>query len=642
MQRAWIWGLAAWGLLVAVPGARAGDAEGHPVELTQGSTRVSLGARFRPMSASAPLRTATSGAKNGLEHRGGTLAVGAKGQAGRRFVVSRTKAGEAFDVLLLDQDGDGSLDDETPLEARLQSSGQTVWSIWNVVLRIDHGTPGHPSLAEHPFRLWLAVRSKDEKPDALHYASVGFRHGRVQIGGRDYDVVLSDRTNDGRYGPGDAWTIRAADEPGRPEAGDASDLADAVEAGGRHWKLVLDDGGGRSARVVEEGGGGGGRAAPAAALPHAGDRALPRARKPLAFAGTMEAGRKQAAKIQGPLFVSFESDASADTLALRELVYTARAVVDAAAGLTCARVDADASPGLVAAWKVEEVPTGILLDPQGGEVARFSGYVSVARFCAFLAAVHPWLRPADDEPALRGADRKRQRAEVASRLDALQDRKHQGLLVDRIRELGTQGNRAARDALIQFATTRKSKQYVAEAFLALARIGGRVAVEFLSGSHALGSKDFLVAQKAAEALAKARDARGVDALLAVLDKRGTKIEVVSACCLALARSAPKDARVVEALLARAADRKDTIRAAAAEALGYLHSDEALARLRDLVAQDGNTHVRESAALGLGHTGRTELVELLRKVAAEDKAHTVRTAALKAVRELQGETPGDGG
>ena len=38
----------------------------------------------------------------------------------------------------------------------------------------------------------------------------------------------------------------------------------------------------------------------------------------------------------------------------------------------------------------------------GNEVARYTGYQSVEAFRAFLGHVHPWLKPSDDEPKLKG------------------------------------------------------------------------------------------------------------------------------------------------------------------------------------------------------------------------------------------------
>ena len=634
MRRSWAW--IATAACLATPGLA--EAGGYPFEFKAGSPTATLGPRFQPMSSSVPLTTTLNGPKEGVEHREGYLRVGTPTDKPRRLVVSRTKAGEAFDRLLIDLDGDGSLTDETLIEAKLQSSGQTVWSSFQVVLRVDHGMPGKPQIEEHPFKTWLAVSAKDATPEALHYTSLGYRLGHIETEGRAYDIVLSDRNNDARYGPGDAWTMQSTERAGPPQAGEAHGLDEAVNAGGRHWTLVLDGDGGRFARIVEEGappdprpaGRGRGKPAPEAASP--------RSEVPLEFVETVEEGRKKAAKIQGPMFLSFESAGSAESHALRENVYGARAVVASAAGLTCVRVDLDTQGMQKEQYKVDQAPTGVLLDPEGKEVARFTGPLSVEDYLAFLGAVHPWLLPTDEEPELKGQDLARHEKVVKEHVTYLQDNKHQGLLVDRIKDLGTRKNRSVRDALMRFAANRKSKEYVAEAFFAVAAIGGRVGIEFLCGPNALRSKDYLVAQQAALALGQAKDDRSLAALLEVLEQRGTKIEVVSACCLALGRSAPEDERVIKAVFERSEDVKDTIRAGAAEALGYLKTEAAVSRLQALLQGDKNTRVRAAAALGIGHTGRTELIPVLRKAIAEDKAHTVRTSALEAIRELQGEKP----
>jgi len=633
MKRTSIWVVAA--ALLAVPGLAA--AEGYPFEFQAGSPSAVLGPRFQPMSSSVPLKETPNGPKEGLEHREGYLRIGEPTDKPRRVVVSRTKAGEAFDRLLLDTDGDGSVDDETPVEAKMQSSGRTVWSSFMVVLRVDHGRPGKPQVEEHPFKTWLAVADKTSAPDAFHYASVGFRRGHIEIEGGAYDVVLTDRNNDARYGPGDAWTMQSTERAGPARAGDAHGLDDAVNAGGRNWNLVLDDTGGRHAHLVIQGESPGPRPEVRGGN-EPRDRGVPRAEVALEFAASLEEGRKQAAKIQGPLYLAFESGSNAASVALRENVYAARTVVEQAAGLTSVHVDLDGAPALKEQYKVSEAPTGILLDPEGNEVARFSGPLSAEDFVAFLAAVHPWLLPADDEPKLDGKNRARHEKIVKEHVAYLEDNKHQGLLVDRIKDLGTRKNRSVRDALMRFAATRKSKEYVAEAFFALATIGGRVGLEFLCGPKALRSKDYLVAQQAALALGTAKDGRALSALLEVLNLRGTKIEVVSACCLALAKSAPEDEIVIQEIFRHCEEPKDTIRAGAAEALGYLKSDAAVQRLQQLLQVDKNTRVRAAAALGMGHTGRTELIPALRKAIAEDKAHTVRTSALEAIRELQGEAP----
>ncbi len=248
-----------------------------------------------------------------------------------------------------------------------------------------------------------------------------------------------------------------------------------------------------------------------------------------------------------------------------------------------------------------------------------------------------YLLPSDHEPTkLKGSAKKRHSKKVKALFKYLEDNKAHGLLVDRISELGTRKNRGARDALIHFAEKRKSKEYVAAAFFAIAKISGKRGIEFLCGKKALASGDFLVAQKAAEALGTAKDARAIRPITDVMTKKGTKIEIVHACAIALAQCGPDDEGVTEVIFEYTGHQKDTIRSGAVEALGYLRSERVIVRLKDSLKNDKNTRVRAHAAWGMGHTMRTELIPLLREAIKDDKAHTVRTAALDAIREIQGE------
>ena len=66
----------------------------------------------------------------------------------------------------------------------------------------------------------------------------------------------------------------------------------------------------------------------------------------------------------------------------------------------------------------------------------------------------------DDEPELKGKAKKEHQAQVKKHMDYLLDRKTQGILEQKIRQVGSERTRAARDALIKFTIGRKSKRYV--------------------------------------------------------------------------------------------------------------------------------------------------------------------------------------
>jgi HEAT repeat protein len=247
----------------------------------------------------------------------------------------------------------------------------------------------------------------------------------------------------------------------------------------------------------------------------------------------------------------------------------------------------------------------------------------------------PVATPLEDEPELEGEEKRRHEREVKALVKELQDEPNGSLVLSRIERLAAEPTRVVRDALIAFARGNKNQEQISKSFLSLAKVGGKVAIEFLCGNDALRARDFLVAQSAANALAEAKDDRATGPLLDVMTDRRTKIEVVGACAIALGKSAPADERVVEALFEYASHRKDTIRSYALEALGFLATDEALARLVEALATDANTRARASAATGMKNSGRAECIPHLERALAEDKALTVKDACSEALRVLRG-------
>jgi HEAT repeat protein len=237
------------------------------------------------------------------------------------------------------------------------------------------------------------------------------------------------------------------------------------------------------------------------------------------------------------------------------------------------------------------------------------------------------------EPPLEGDAKKKHAEDLVRHRKLLRSAKDQLTMEQAIRELGALGTRAARDALIEYATTVKSQQYVEKSFDAIATIGDRVSIAFLCGKAAIRSPDFLRQTFAAEALGRAKNRRAVPALLDVMDDVSVKIEVQGAICLALAKTAPDDKDVQARLFKAADDKRDTIRANAVEALGYVNTEEAWRHLLSTLAGEKNTRVRAAAATGLGWTKRSEAERALRKAVDEDKSLTVRDAAVRALQEI---------
>jgi hypothetical protein len=215
--------------------------------------------------------------------------------------------------------------------------------------------------------------------------------------------------------------------------------------------------------------------------------------------------------------------------------------------------------------------------------------------------------------------------------------KNRDELLQMLNELEASGSRAARDWLIQFARKVKSAEYRARAFEALVKIGGKASLGLLCGKDGLRAPDFKVQTQAAAALAKSADKRCVPALLDALGDPAVKMETIATLCLTVGKVGPADAKVEETLVRLAADKRDTVRAAAVEALGYVKNDKAFGLVLSTLQKEKNATVRAGAAKGLGHAGRQEAIPALKAAVATEKSQPVREAALAALKDL-GATP----
>lgn len=239
----------------------------------------------------------------------------------------------------------------------------------------------------------------------------------------------------------------------------------------------------------------------------------------------------------------------------------------------------------------------------------------------------------DDEPELTGEAKEKHQKEVKAILESLRAEKNLEIVRGAIGRLGAGPTRAGRDALMAYATGNKNHEFVTEAFKALAKIGGRKSIEFLCGKNALRSDNFLIQQSAADALGEARSPLAVGPLLDVLTNPSTKIEVTGSVSRAVARTAPKDERVQETLFKLCDAVKDTIRANALEALGYLATDRAMARLTDALQHDKNTRCRGAAAIGMKNSKRKDMIPVLDAQMPGEKSLTVKSEIQTAIAEL---------
>ncbi|MDA1223402.1 MAG: thioredoxin family protein, partial [Planctomycetota bacterium] len=112
----------------------------------------------------------------------------------------------------------------------------------------------------------------------------------------------------------------------------------------------------------------------------AADRTAPRADKPLAFRHDVDQALADAKATGKRVFLDFETTWCGPCKQMDLMVYTARAVVTAAAtaDLICVKVDGDERRDLVKRFGVEAYPTLLVLSPEGEVLRREVGYRSVA------------------------------------------------------------------------------------------------------------------------------------------------------------------------------------------------------------------------------------------------------------------------
>jgi hypothetical protein len=241
--------------------------------------------------------------------------------------------------------------------------------------------------------------------------------------------------------------------------------------------------------------------------------------------------------------------------------------------------------------------------------------------------------PADEEPALTGETKSAYEADLARFEKRYKAIKNRDELLQMLNELEASGSRSARDWLIQYARKVKSAEYRARAFEALVKIGGKPSMALLCGKDGLRAPDFKVQTQAVEALEKSGDRRCIAPLLDVLDDPAVKMETVGAVCLTLGKVGADDPKVEEALFRFAADKRDTVRARAVEALGYVKNDKAYQYVLEALQKEKNATVRAGAALGLSHARRPEAIPALKAAVANEKSQPVRENAILALKTL---------
>jgi thiol-disulfide isomerase/thioredoxin len=209
--------------------------------------------------------------------------------------------------------------------------------------------------------------------------------GPITLDGVDAVMLVTESAMDGIFSSDDAWALASADSAADIfNSGYSRSLEEHAWLYQAAYKVVQVDPSGRKAFVVPFDPGMTRAEEIAMNDDLAVDRDAPRSGRMVAFLHDFEEA-EAAAKAQGkPLFVDFETTWCGPCKIMDEWVYTADGVVDAAQSVVAVKVDGDERLDLKDRFGVTGFPTMVLLNAQGEELGRESGYVNVADMTEFL------------------------------------------------------------------------------------------------------------------------------------------------------------------------------------------------------------------------------------------------------------------
>jgi thiol-disulfide isomerase/thioredoxin len=356
------------------------QAERITATLAPGAPDESESLRWSPKGASVPLEKQEGALV-------GKLALGANDAPAVAVRLEKSAGAERFDVLAIDLDRNGRFDATERLTTTPKETRAKWWSSFDSEIPVpvpeDPATHAPAGRRPYPLSLWFVEdpAEPDAKP-ALRWTRRGWHEGKVTVDGKPAFVLLNDMELDGRFDQRDAWAL-ARERKGLFTA-DARSLETHVWLDGRAYRAVAIDPHGRNVSFERFDPGFTEAEEKAKADVYAPDRAAPRAKEPLAFGHDLAAALERAKREKKRVLVDFETTWCGPCKLMDQLVYSAQPVVDAAREVIAVKVDGDEHKDLVKRFQVGGYPTMILLDADGKELRRGSGYHSVAKMVEML------------------------------------------------------------------------------------------------------------------------------------------------------------------------------------------------------------------------------------------------------------------
>jgi len=316
------------------------------------------------------------------------LALGPEGTSPIALRLAKSPGAPHFDQLFLDLDRDGGFGDGELLETAPTERNKKFWSSFDTVVDIPVVDPISGETALNPYALgfWYVEdpRAKDEDP-VLRFSRHGWMEGTAVLDSVEAVMLVTESVMDGVYGRDDSWALASRDSASdilKPAY--SSSLDEHAWLFEQAYQVMEIDPSGRRL-VLAPFDPGITRAEEAEMNDHLKvDREASRSGRSVAFLHDFSEAEALARDEGRALLIDFETTWCGPCKIMDEWVYTADNVVDASQAVVAVKVDGDEHPDLKESFGVSGFPTMILLDSEGNELRRVSGYVNVVDMTEFL------------------------------------------------------------------------------------------------------------------------------------------------------------------------------------------------------------------------------------------------------------------
>jgi thiol-disulfide isomerase/thioredoxin len=406
----------AWPLLLiavlVVPGtggqSKAGQEQIVRVELAYAAPGSGPAPNFSPKGTQIPLSVldpktplpADAVINSHVLARTGTIKVGPGQQSWVTLIATADPAHPAdFTRLYLDRNRNGNYEDDGPAVTAEPIQNEKTKAWWTSHKAIELSLPYAGGAQPEPYlvNFWSvrddAAGTTAEPAQVLRYSVGSWRSGSTTINGTNALVAAMDGDNNAIFDKADRWSVLEAGAP------DAAKLVLSHAEARETTRLMYVNGGGREQVLEFRSFAPDGRWIEFAVVDRmstkkadraaddvlAVERNRPRATTPFAWSQEFAAALSQSKKQNRKLVIDFEATWCGPCKTMDEWIWTDAEVAGIlTAGFVGVKIDGDLHKELADRLKVTGYPTMIVLNPNGTESHRFSGYLNSADAIAFL------------------------------------------------------------------------------------------------------------------------------------------------------------------------------------------------------------------------------------------------------------------